>query len=100
MKPQSFGWVEVGQKVWRKHLGAFTERATRVEMMRVEEGGLLKIEGENATQLAFVVKGEGKLHGETLTFEDAFRLMPGEGSVLSSDSRLEILRIVVPELDK
>jgi hypothetical protein len=96
MKPQNFGWMELREKVWRKHLGAFTERATRVEMVRVEEGGSLKVEGESATQLAFVVRGEGKLDEETLGFEDAFRLMPGEGATISSDSRLEILRIVVP----
>lgn len=33
MKPQNFGWREIGKKVWRRHLGSFTERETRVEMV-------------------------------------------------------------------
>jgi len=98
IKPQNYGWAKIGEGVWRKHLGAFTERATRVEMWRVEKGEW-RIEGEDATQLGFVVEGKGKLDGEVLGFEDAFRLGPGEGAVLKAEERVEVLRIVVPVID-
>lgn len=98
MKPQHYGWVKIGEGLWRKHLGAFTERATRVEVWRVEKGEW-RIEGEGATQLGFVVEGQGKLDEETLRFEDAFRLGPGESAVLKAEDRMELLRIVVPVID-
>jgi hypothetical protein len=38
--------MEVGKGVWRNHLGSFTERLTRVEMVRVEKGCLWKFSGK------------------------------------------------------
>lgn len=98
MKPQNFGWREYGKKVWRKHLRSFTERETRVEIVKVEDGGVWNVEGEKAVQFGFVVEGEGSLDGIKVGFEDAVRLQAGEGATFKSDSRLEIFRIVVPTL--
>ena len=98
MKPQSFGWRKHGEKVWRKHLGSFTERETRVEIVRLEIGGVWNIEAEEAVQFGFVVAGEGFLNAAKVEFEDAIRLQAGEWATLKSESRLEILRIVVRTL--
>ena len=100
MKPQNYGWQEIGQKVWKKHLGSFTERETRLELLKVESGGVLRIEGEKAPQFGFVVEGTGSLNGQKIAFEDAIKLQAGEGATLESESRLEMLRIVGPMLDE
>ena len=97
-KPQNFGWKECGEKAWRKHLGSFTERETRIEMVRVESGGLWTNHPENALHFWFVVNGEGSLDGKKIGFEDAIRLEANEAATIQTESRLEFLRIVVPTL--
>jgi hypothetical protein len=41
VKPQNFEWKEVveakGGKVTRKHLGSYTERETRVELLKIKK---------------------------------------------------------------
>jgi len=88
LKPAKIGWRNLGKDVWVKHLGSFTERATRVDILRVEKAKY-EIRSQEALQLGFVIKGEGILSGELLSYEDAFRLKEGEGAVLESKIRVQ-----------
>ena len=98
MKPKNFGWTSSdGQSsVYRKALGVFTERATRVDMIKLERGGQWQIAPENAIQLFFVLEGEGQVNGENVKGESAIRLRPGTGASLSSSSAVELIRFVMP----
>jgi hypothetical protein len=42
----------------------FTERETRVEIVRIESGGVWNVEAKEAVQFGFVVAGEGSEWGE------------------------------------
>ncbi|KUJ11907.1 uncharacterized protein LY89DRAFT_653420 [Mollisia scopiformis] len=99
VKPQNFGWVRKGEGVSKKVLGVFTERETRAEMWKVEDGGRFEAKAaEDALQLLFVTKGSGQVDGEELDRESAVRLVPGEEAVISSNRGMEILKLVIPEV--
>jgi hypothetical protein len=103
MKPENFSWRNVGNRgnvgaAYKKHLGTFTERAVVAQLLKVEGGGELKLEPVDGFQLVFVNKGEGKVGGKDLVKESAFRLTRGQEAILSSDSTLEALHLVVPAL--
>jgi hypothetical protein len=85
-------------KVYRKGVGVFSDRETRVEMLKIEVGGRLSIAPEDATQLFFVLKGNGQVNGEDWDAGSAMRLEPGEEGVLTSDGSIELLRFVLPTL--
>ncbi|KAL8740903.1 MAG: hypothetical protein Q9190_006442 [Brigantiaea leucoxantha] len=116
MRPRNFAWKLVqandesdsgsssdnGEEkaggAYRKTLGAFSERETVAEMIKIEGGGRGRIEGHNAIQLCFVVRGEGEVNGQHWEEQAALRLHPGEGAYLSSKTEIEILHFVLPIL--
>jgi len=103
IKPENFSWRNVGNRgsvgaVYKKHLGTFTERAVVAQLLKVEGGGELKLEPVDGFQLLFINKGEGKVEDKDLVKESAFRLTRGQEAILSSDSTLEALHLVVPAL--
>ncbi|PWY80822.1 hypothetical protein BO94DRAFT_150291 [Aspergillus sclerotioniger CBS 115572] len=102
VKPEGFAWVGVaegeGTAAWRKCLGVFSERETRVEMVKLDEGGEVVVEGRDAIQLFFVLKGEGRVDGEEVRQESAVRLQPGDGAEFASEKGMEFLRFVLPML--
>ncbi|RAL02597.1 uncharacterized protein BO80DRAFT_500868 [Aspergillus ibericus CBS 121593] len=100
VKPEGFRWVKVkeGEGAWRKCLGVFSERETRVEMVKLDEGGRVQVEARDAIQLFFVLKGEGVVGGESVRQESAVRLQPGVGAEFASETGLEVLRFVLPML--
>ncbi|PYI02704.1 hypothetical protein BO78DRAFT_432658 [Aspergillus sclerotiicarbonarius CBS 121057] len=104
VKPEGFRWVKVkaeegkGEGAWRKCLGVFSERETRVEMVKLDEGGRVQVEARDAIQLFFVLKGEGVVGGEDIRQESAVRLQPGVGAEFASDKGMEFLRFVLPML--
>jgi len=103
VKPENFRWKRIagagyGGEVYRKNLGIFSDQETRVEMLKIEDGGVYGIAPEDATQLFFVLQGKGQANGEDWETESALRLLPGQGTTLTSESSIEMLRIVVPTL--
>ncbi|CZR59807.1 uncharacterized protein PAC_09701 [Phialocephala subalpina] len=104
MKAGNFGWVkdETAKGVWKKALGIFTERETRAEMVRIDEGGKWEAKaGGNALQLIFVTKGSGSVGEMGLERESAVRLLPGErGMMFESREEMEMLRWVIPQVEQ
>lgn len=99
-KPQSCEWVEskeLGADV--KTMGVFTERQTRADLIRVKANTPTKLPGQDAVQLLFVLKGQGKANESAVQAETAIRLSPSTGVDLSSDSELELIRFVLPVLN-
>ena len=103
MKPKNFEWKETHEmrsgKVYRKHLGTFTERGVLAEMIRVENGANLTLTSADGVQMVFVYNGEGEVDGGKLRKESVIRLGSEQRATLSSDTSVEVLRFVLPNLE-
>jgi hypothetical protein len=103
MKPENFEWKEThgmkSSKVYRKHLGTLTERGVLAEMIRVENRANLTLTSADGVQMMFVYNGEGEVDGGKLRKESAIRLGSGQQATLSSDTSLEVLHFVLPNLE-
>jgi hypothetical protein len=93
MNPESFSWIADGELpgIWRKDLGCFSERATKIGFIRMSVGAELTFGIENAAEIAFVTDGsigyEGTEHGRFSSFgtgaeEDPTVLRAAEESTL------------------
>ena len=98
MRTRSFAWVaDAGQNgIARKRLGAFTERGTRIEMLRVDAGHTASLGEPDAMVLAFVVVGKGQAAGSTFEDYSAFRIDAGEQLTLDARELSELLVIFLP----
>ncbi|KAJ5660337.1 hypothetical protein N7507_006788 [Penicillium longicatenatum] len=99
-KPDNYSWVPLSttSNAFTRTLGIFTERQTKADMIKIGAQGKIEIHGENAIQLLFVLKGQGKANEALLEIESAVRLSPGTGALLSSEHGMELLRFVLPML--
>ncbi|KAI9657018.1 MAG: hypothetical protein M1821_003184 [Bathelium mastoideum] len=103
MNPESFRWRPVGaqqggQNAWKKLLGVFSERETRVEMLKIEGKGSLTVGGGDAIELVYVLKGVGSVGGEELLQESTIKLNQAAKCEISSSSGVELLHFVMPML--
>ncbi|KAH8690238.1 hypothetical protein BGW36DRAFT_390430 [Talaromyces proteolyticus] len=109
IKPNAFAWKPYtrtpGHNVLYKSLGVFTERETRVQMIRVESDGQWELRAENAIQLLYVLRGEGSVISvnagspQRMQVESALRLTPDSDShKISTTSEIEILHFILPML--
>ena len=97
MHPDAYGWkaVENHPGVWKKTLGVFSERETRAEMIKIEKS-VWKVPPECATQLFFVLKGDGTADGNPFKAESAGRLRLGVAGEIGTETEIEMLRFVMP----
>jgi redox-sensitive bicupin YhaK (pirin superfamily) len=95
MKLSAFGWEQTADRAWKKLLGVFS--GTTAEVLKVENGGAIKLEGEEGTvRLFYVLAGSGQVDKSIVEKESAFRLRAGEVLTLTSKSIVEILGIYLP----
>lgn len=101
-KPDNYSWVPSGgqSNVFERTIGVFTERQTKADMIKIGAQGKIEIDEKNAIQLLFVLKGQGKANRTSLEVESAVRLLPGTGVLLSSENGMELLRFVLPILQR
>ena len=98
---EAFQWRRLGEGSWRKVLGVFNEWGTMAQLLKVENGGSLTIEGQVGTvKLFYVFRGNGEVDGEQVKPESAFRLKAGQHAVLSSDKHVEVLSITMPRVEE
>ncbi len=97
IEPEHFDWIEQGPGVAVKELGRFSERETRLALVRVE-GAEHRLRGDGQTTLLFVTSGTGAVDGESLEERDGVMLDPGDEVVLSSSATLEVLLLALPRL--
>ncbi len=81
---------------YRKLLGSFTERGTRLEMLRIAPGKRALLGEPGATTLAFVVSGRGCGNTESWSAHSALRIAPGETVKLQSNEAAELFVITLP----
>ena len=98
MRTRSFSWVAyAGQNgIAHKRLGSFTERGTRIEMLRVDAAHTASLGEPDAMVLAFVVIGKGEVAGSTFEDYSAFRIDAGEQLTLDARELSELLVIFLP----
>lgn len=98
IRTASFAWVRQGGsgKVSRRFLGSFTERGTRLDVLRIEPGGQIVLGEPDAMVLAFAVGGRGRAHDGPWYAHSAFQVAAGEAFRLESDERAELFVITLP----
>lgn len=82
-----------------KTMGVFTERQTRADLIKIKAGKPGQVRGQNAVQLLFVLKGQGRANGDAVEAESAIRLPPSTGVEVSSESEMKLIRFVLPVLN-
>jgi hypothetical protein len=100
MNPENFEWVEdEGTGRAYKWLGTFTERGTRIGLVRLERGATLTAGMHDAPELLFVVKGEVSCRGDDFPEMSTFGFEPKEGAVpFKANEDSEILCLQMPKL--
>ncbi|KAJ5975707.1 hypothetical protein N7481_009414 [Penicillium waksmanii] len=99
MQPNAYAWTKMKgySGVWKKTLGVFSERETRVEVIKIEKDNW-KIPAEDATHLFYLLKGEGLADGNDIKAEWAGRIQAGKAAEVSTDIELQILHFKLPML--
>jgi hypothetical protein len=98
----NFPWVPDADnpRVSRRLFGSFTERGTRLEMIRLEGGATVTLGELGALVLAFVVHGAGAGSAGEWSEHSAFRIEAGETATLNADVESELHVIVLPTVNK
>jgi len=95
--PENFSWVSTdAEGVYRKNLGVFSERETRLAMIRVEEDADWVSPPEDANELTFLIEGAGSIGGERLDDRTGIHAEPGDGYSFAATGESLFLRIVIP----
>jgi hypothetical protein len=99
IRTAAFAWRRNGDgNASRKLFGSFTERGTRLEMLRIEPGERAVLGEDGATTLAFAVCGSGRHNGERWSAQSALRLAPGETVNLEGEDPAELFVITLPTI--
>jgi hypothetical protein len=99
IRSAAFAWRRNGGgNASRKLFGSFSERGTRLEMLRIEPGERAMLGEDGATTLAFAVCGRGRHNGERWSAHSALRLAPGETVNLEGDEPAELFVITLPTI--
>ncbi len=101
MTPASFRWVETLEHpgIGRRLLGVFTERGTRIEMLRLEAGAAIDLGDASARILVFALSGAGHSGGEEWSEHTAWQIDAGENAAISASEAAEFLLIALPMLE-
>ncbi|HWE74493.1 MAG TPA: hypothetical protein VG328_15120 [Stellaceae bacterium] len=101
MNPAHFAWVpdRAQPGVARKLLGSFTERGTRIELLRLDKGARLAAGEADTRLLLFALSGAG----EGWEQHAAFQIEPlvsekGEHATIAATQPAELLQIALPML--
>jgi hypothetical protein len=95
--PKNFGWQPTGDRgITRKSLGIFTERQTRLEMVRIEAGCQWISPSEQSVSLFFALDGAGVAGGKKIGRYSAAETEAGERMKIESTKDLTVFSLVMP----
>jgi len=99
MDPEAYDWVPEGAEgVYMKSLGMFTERNTRIDLIRLDAGATLAGGMQPSIELLFLSKGAVAVDGKEYGERAAFEFLKNEGPVaIKAVQPSELLRIVLPQ---
>ena len=100
MNPAHFAWIEDDERrgVAKKLLGSFTERGTRIALLRLDAGARLPAGEANTRLLLVALTGTGDAMGERWDRHAAFQIEPGERATIAATEPAELLEIALPML--
>lgn len=98
--PKAVNWLNVpgNAGVDHKYLGAFSERGTWVEMVRLQPGAAWSSADPNARRLLVVTIGSGIVEGRPVEHLTALQVEPGERLQISTDAGIELFLIGLPPI--
>jgi hypothetical protein len=98
IKPASFQWIQLEGGVLIKELGRFTERETRLAMLRLDGVTTFRLARPGQTTLLFVTSGAGLANGESIGERDGIMLQADdEGGTLSTTTEMELMLLGLPK---
>lgn len=100
MNPENFAWVAArgSPGIATKRLGSFTERGTRIELVKLDAGARLEL-GEDGTRLLlFALSGAGEAAGAAWEKHAAMQIEPAEHATIAATAPAELLLIALPML--
>jgi hypothetical protein len=102
IEPGSFCWrpINGAPDVERKRLGAFTERETWADMVRLRSGARWTPASNDARQLLFVLSGTGTAENAGLMAHSAIRVDPGERVTIRCEDATEALIFGLPPISE
>jgi hypothetical protein len=102
MNPANFAWMadRAQPGVARKFLGSFTERGTRIELIRLAPDSVFAAGEDNTRLLLFAISGAGEAGGEAWEQHAAFQIEPGERASIAAAEASELLLIALPMLTR
>jgi len=97
MDPAVYDWVPVdgASGVAEKRAGTFTERRTRIGILRLDPGAAHRVDGR---AIYFVVSGAGTVDGQPFRPLTTVFAEWGETATFSATDRAEILHLGLPDL--
>ena len=99
MTHENFGWRPgKGKGVAVKTLGIFTERETRLEMVKLEPDAEWTNPAEDAITIAFVMGGAGTCAGQAYDTYAAIETVSGETATVRATTETILLVMVLPML--
>lgn len=102
IEPDSFCWkpTDGAPDVERKRLGAFTERETWADMVRLRSGARWTFTSNDARQLLFVLSGTGTAETARIAAHSAIRVDPGERVTIRCEDAIEALIFGLPPISE
>ena len=98
MDPAAYEWIPDGAPgVYTKWLGAFTERNTRLGLIRIDANGTFSAGLQDSIELLFLSKGTVSLNDRDYGPNSAFEFLANEGPIpIKAKETSELLCIVLP----
>lgn len=98
MRPANFAYRQVdgAPGASRKLLGIFSERETRLEMVKLEAGARFVAGNGDAIVIVFVLEGNGSLGEVAYARHTALEVAPDKQAVLNATKQTEMIVITLP----
>jgi hypothetical protein len=99
--PASFHWLPLraARGVYRKFLGALSERAVSIEMFKIAGGAIWSSTDGVARRLIVVLSGSGTAAGQPLAYLTAVQADAGESLQISASSEMELFVVGLPKVE-
>lgn len=99
--PRHFHWVPVrgASGVWRKFMGAFSERAVAIEMVKLKSDASWRSTDATARRLIVVLSGGGVAAGQAIGYLTAIQAEAGESLDISVATDTELFSVALPPVE-
>lgn len=99
MYTEASEWLPTGQAgVFVKTLGTFTERNTRIGMLKIEAGATFDTGARDQLEVLFLSKGSIRVNGKTYGDKTGIELLPSDApAVIKAEAECTFLTVLLPK---